>query len=218
MTDQGEKRIPDAFFREYLSLLLKGDRRKCTRMVKELLDGDIPLKVLYTDLFQRAMYNVGELWEQNRISVAVEHLATSVTEGLLNMVYPVLFRKPHIGKKAVISCTVNEYHQLGGRMVADLFELNGWDGYFLGANTPVSDLLEFVGEKKPDVVGLSVSLYFNMGELRKVIEELRGAYPRQDIMVGGQAFRWGGREIATDFPNIMLVPSLGALESLIRQG
>jgi hypothetical protein len=25
----------------------------------------------------------------------------------------------------------NEYHQIGGKMVADIFELNGWRGYFV---------------------------------------------------------------------------------------
>ncbi len=95
------------------------------------------LKSLYMDLFQRSLYAVGELWELNKISVAREHLATAITESLLNLVYPRLFENTPTGKKVVVSCAANELHQIGGKIVADFFELNGWESHFLGANTPV---------------------------------------------------------------------------------
>ena len=94
----------------------------------------------YNNLFQKSLYRVGELWESNRISVAKEHLATAITEGLLNLVYPKLFEPEQYrkGRTILISCTANEFHQIGGKMVADVCELNGWDSHFLGANTPVN--------------------------------------------------------------------------------
>ena len=69
-----------------------------------------------------------------------EHLATAISESLLNLTYPRLFAQPRNGKSAVVTCVSNEYHQIGGKMVADIFELNGWRGHFLGANMPEADL------------------------------------------------------------------------------
>jgi len=111
-----------------------------------------------------------------------------------------------------------EYHQLGGKMAADIFELNGWDGYFLGANTPPEDLLKLIQEKKPDVLGLSLSIYFNMEYLLRVLEMVRGSFRDLPVVVGGQAFRWGGQDRVEKYPGVTLIPTLKELESFIRQG
>jgi methanogenic corrinoid protein MtbC1 len=214
-TFQEHYQITESIYENYLKSLLNGNRSQCTQIVNRLLENNIDIKILYTNLFQKSMYRVGELWEFNRISVATEHLATSITESLMNLIYPKIFSAEHIDKTAVISCSINEYHQVGARMVADIFELNGWNGYFLGANTPVGDLTKLVAEKKPRFLGLSISIYFNMTQLIATIENLRGCFSGLDILVGGQAFRWGGHEWIKNYPNVLFVPSLTDLENLI---
>jgi methanogenic corrinoid protein MtbC1 len=210
--------ITDDIYADYLQALLTGEKGKCIKTVNGLLGEGITLYDLYIRLFQRSMYQVGELWEQNRISVAVEHLATAITESLLTLVYPLIFSAEHIGRKAVVSCVAGEYHQLGGKMAADIFELNGWDGYFLGANTPPEELLKLIQEKKPDVLGLSLSIYFNLESLCRLLEMVRGSFHDLPVLVGGQAFRWGGRDSVEKYPEVTLLPTLRELESFIRQG
>jgi methanogenic corrinoid protein MtbC1 len=211
--------ITKALYQEYLTLLLDGNRRECARIVQQLLDRNIEIKTLYTDLFQKSLYEVGRLWEFNKISVAKEHLVTAITEGLLNLVYPRLFDSaaPDSSnvRKVVISCAANEFHQIGGKMVADMFELNGWDSQFLGANTPVDHMLAHIQDEKPDLVGLSVSVYFNMPALKAGLAAIRGNFHHLDILVGGQAFNWGGTEIPRQYSGTTYVPSLDRLTSLI---
>jgi methanogenic corrinoid protein MtbC1 len=208
--------ITEAVYSRYLFHLLAGKRVECRTVVEELLAAKIDIRDLYLQLFQQSLYRVGELWEADRISVATEHVATSITETLLTLVYPELFSGDRSGKKAVISCGVNEFHQVGGKIVADIFELNGWDSYFLGANTPVRDLVNFIDEKKPDLLGISLSIYFNLPALVETVAEVRGSFPQLDIIVGGQAFRWGGRDAIQKSSNVTLVPSIEELEELIR--
>lgn len=209
--------INEVVFNKYFNLLLAGDKASCAAIVQELLSGNIEVKDIYINLFQRSLYKVGELWEYNRISVSVEHLATAITECLLNLIYPIIFSKEHTEKKALIACVANEYHQVGGRMVADIFELNGWNGYFLGANNPTEELVEMVQEKKPDVLGLSFAIYFNLSNLIILIERIRTLYPSLEIIVGGQAFKWGGREVIQKFPKTRYIESLEQLESFIAE-
>jgi signal transduction histidine kinase len=64
--------ITDSVYRRYLSCLLEGDRTQCRGIVTELLEARPDVKELYTGLFQRSMYQVGELWEGHKISVAIE--------------------------------------------------------------------------------------------------------------------------------------------------
>ncbi|WP_462325330.1 cobalamin B12-binding domain-containing protein [Desulfoplanes sp.] len=208
--------IPPGVYRDYLHMLLKGNRAGCNRVVNQLMEQNIPLKTLYEDLFRASLYHIGELWEKNRISVAREHLATSITETLMTGVYPLLFDERIEPKgRAVISCTANELHQVGGKMAADILEINGWDTHFLGANTPVDQLIAHLDETTPDLLGLSLSIYFGLPELEKTIQAVQHHYPGLDIFAGGQAFRWGGQEILDHYRTTSYIPTLDILETEI---
>jgi methanogenic corrinoid protein MtbC1 len=209
-------KILEPVYASYLQGLLAGDRRLCREAVVRLLDAGTGVRELYESLFRRSMYEVGRLWETGRIPVATEHLATSITESLLTLVYPQIFAAEHADKSAVISCVANEYHQIGGRMVSDMFELNGWNGYFLGANTPADELTRMVGEKKPDLVGLSLSVYFHLPKLLEGIEAVQRVSPDIPILVGGQAFNWGEASEVRQIPGVRVITTLAVLETVLH--
>jgi len=207
----------EATYQEYLEALIRGDRHRCRAMVEEMLQEKIDIKDLYVGIFQRSLYKVGELWECNQLSVAREHMATAITESLLPLAYQAIFSAPHSGRKAIVACAANEFHQLGGKMVADIFELNGWDGFFLGANTPTTDLLSLVDEKNPDMLCLSLSIYAGMPGLIKLLERVRGEFAELPVIVGGQAFRWGGVDLVTAYSGVRFIGSILELEKLIQE-
>ncbi|MFP4142337.1 MAG: B12-binding domain-containing protein [Thermoplasmata archaeon] len=204
--------IDEKTYQEYLEKLLEGDKGGCTEIVESLLDEDIEIEDLYTHLIQRSMYEVGELWESGDISVATEHIATSITERILTQVYPEVLSSTRKGKSVIIACIANEYHQIGGRMVADIFEMAGWDSYFVGADTPIQDLLDLIEEKEPNVVGFSLAMYFNLPELLEFIEKVREEYPNMKILVGGQAFSSGGSEVLDDYEDTEYISSIKELK------
>ena len=208
--------IDEETYERYLDDLLDGDKQKCIEIVNSLMDEGVGIKDIYIHLIQPSMYEVGELWEKGEISVADEHIATSITDRLLTIIYPRIFSGKKKGKSAVVACVANEYHQIGGRMVADFFELHGWDGYFVGANTPLGDLLDLIDEKKPDVVGLSLAMYFNLSELLEAVEVIHDKNPDLDIIVGGQAFRQGGSEVLDDYDKVQYLSSLEELEKILE--
>ena len=205
--------IANELYQTYLNSLLKGDKEKCLHIVTTLLEDKIEIRELYTELFQKSMYRVGELWEINEISVAREHLATTITESMLSITYPHLFTGLQSAKKAIISCTANEYHQLGGKMVADIFELHGWDTHFLGVNTPINELLTCIDEIKPDLIGLSLAVYFNIAALEATLAAIHAHFNKLDILVGGHAFIWGGTGVLKKYPGTNYLESLAQLEA-----
>lgn len=209
--------ITEGAYRSYLEALLAGERSVCRNAVDTVLEKNRSIRELYENLFRRSLYEVGELWERGRISVADEHLATTMTESLLTRVYPYLFGTTRAERSAVVSCIANEHHQIGGKMVADTFEMHGWDSYFLGANTPWSELLDMVEKKQPDVVALSVTTYFGMPTLLEASKALLTRFPDQIIWVGGQAFSWGGKRLLDAAPNVSLIDSLSDLETRLIQ-
>ena len=94
----GGAMITDDLYQAYLACLLAGDKAGCRRIVADLLGAAIEIKELYTDLFQRSLYEIGDLWECHEVSVAVEHLATAITDSLLHLVYPDPFRSGTFGQ------------------------------------------------------------------------------------------------------------------------
>lgn len=199
----------------YLKALLDGDRPACLNIIQQLVRGKVPIKKIYLELFERSLVQVGELWENDRISVAVEHLATAITESAISLLYPLIFATPRYGHRAVVSCVADEYHQIGAKMVADIFELHGWDGYFLGANVPAVALLALLQDKKPDFLCLSLTVHTNLPFLLRTVETVRASFPHQSILVGGQAFR--RLAAAEHCPTVTYVESIHRLEEIIRE-
>jgi methanogenic corrinoid protein MtbC1 len=209
--------ISQEVYREYLSSLLAGQRRRCSEIVSELISQGLPIRSLHVDLFQASLYEVGELWATNQVSVATEHLATAVTEGLLNQLSLAIASRDRVGKAVVVAAIEPELHQVGGKIVADTFEMCGWDSLYIGSNTPPGDLVQMVRKTKPHLVALSLAIYFNLSGLHAAIEELRRESPTPPIIVGGRGFRAGGADIADHFPGVSYVPSLDELDVYIRQ-
>ncbi len=208
--------VSDDDYRRFTSCLIAGQRSVCAEIVESELAAETGIREIYTDLFQRSLYDVGEQWERGQVSVAVEHMATAIVDRMLTIVQPHVFGGEERSKTAIIACVADEYHQLGARMVADLFELHGWRGYFLGADTPIDSLLEMIETHRPDVVGLSLSIYFNLPSLLTAVEAVRTAYPEQQILIGGQAFRWGGGDALPDVPQVIRAFTLQDLEQYLE--
>jgi len=204
----------DRSFAAYLESLLHGDLRGCGLIVQRLLAEGISFKELYLNLFQRAMYRTGELWMKNEISVAIEHLATTITLSMMSLTHPTLFNTPRSGKKAVVTCVGGELHQVGAQMISDTFDFLGWDSFFLGANTPVDGLLELLADKQPDVLCLSVSINSHIRRFKETVKKTHAHFPGLDILAGGQAFLHYLAE-ANRNPHLQFLHSLDELEAWI---
>ncbi|MFA7240049.1 MAG: cobalamin B12-binding domain-containing protein [Sulfuricellaceae bacterium] len=184
--------IDDTLYQRYLAALLAGDRMQCAGVAQDLAAKGTAIKDLYIHLFQRSLCRIGELWEQQQISVAVEHLATAITGRMLSLLQAQVFSGATRGRTIVIACIADEHHQIGSRMVADYCELLGLRAYFLGANMPLPDLLQLINQCRPTLLGLSVTLTANLPALLEALDALGSAFPDLPILVGGQAFRRGG--------------------------
>ena len=99
-------------------------------------------------------------------------------------------------------------------MVCDVFEMSGWDACYLGANTPVRELSRLLRETRPDLVGLSLSVYFHIGILRGMVEAIRAEFPALPILIGGQGLRHIGPTVIQD-PMVRYVADLRELQRFI---
>jgi MerR family transcriptional regulator, light-induced transcriptional regulator len=188
--------------RLYLQAILRGQRKGAIGIILESHRAGHPVLDLYLKVLQPAQYEVGRLWECNAITVAEEHMATAVTQSVMAGLYPLLPQNQPCRGRMVLTGVQGEFHQVGANMVADVLELEGWEVSFLGTNLPPSSILRVIEEQRPDAVGISVTMLFNLSRARDLIERIRSLpIPQPRIVVGGAAFRtateaW--REVGAD--------------------
>jgi len=200
----------------YFDSLLKGEKCKCVETVNRLLLEGIDIKEIYFSLLQRSMYRIGKLWEKDKVSISSEKIATDITNTIIGILYQKVAETPKNGLKIIVTCIDKEFHSLGARMVADIFELNGWRSVFLGPCMPCNDVLNSMKEFSPDVLGISSNFYINLQRLIDLIEKVKSEFPRQEIIVGGQIFSEGGEGILKKYKNVTYIASSKMLEKYIK--
>lgn len=175
----------------YLDALLCGERHLASNMILEAVEKGASIKDIYLYVFQRSQYEIGRLWHLNRASVAQEHYCSAATQLIMSQLYQYIFSSEKTGRRLVAACVGGELHEIGIRMVADFFEMDGWDTYYMGANTPTSTIIEAIDSHQPDVLAISASMPFHRKTLKELIATVRGhdTDGRVKILVGGYALR-----------------------------
>ncbi len=141
---------------EYLHFILAGERTQALNLMMSTVHTDVTAKELYLNVITPAMARIGILWQQGKVSIAQEHLASSISRDAVALLKEHLATKPANGLRAVAACPPGELHELGIKVASDLFECAGWYVSYLGANTPIETLLDFIEQRRPHLLLLSV--------------------------------------------------------------
>lgn len=175
---------------QYLELVLEGKRRLASQLILNAVESGLSVKRVYLNVLQCAQREIGRLWQTNQISVAEEHYCTAVTQLIISQLYPRIFATKRKDRRLVATCVAGELHELGMRMVADFFEMEGWDTFYLGANTPTSDVVQSVVKHEADVLGVSATIPFHVSDVADLIAAVRAHEGCRDvkILVGGYPF------------------------------
>lgn len=174
---------------QFVGAILSGERRAALTVALAALEAGAPIPDLYADVFQAALYEIGRRWEENRITVAQEHMATAVTQYVMAHVFEHI--PPSAVKRglAVITGVPGELHHVGAMMVSDMLEAHGWQVQFLGSNLPVASIVGTVSEARPALLGVSVTMRDNLPQAVELIAGAKQAVSGLRVVVGGAAFR-----------------------------
>lgn len=182
--------MTDKQMNELVSFLLAGDESSSWSFICNLIEEKDSF-YLFEDILTRSMRHIGELWENNDISVADEHIASNICNLLIsrynlesnNETTPLIVEdRP----KAMLFCVQGEEHSIGMKMVSSIFKENGFDTRYLGANLPVKDSVVYANIWRPDVIGISLSIIYNLPTLLECLKELNQLDYSPEIIVGGR--------------------------------
>ena len=174
----------------YLEALLRGDRQAASRLILDAVNEGTQVKDLYINVFQGSQYEIGRLWQMNKITVAQEHYCSAATQLIMSLLYPRIFDTKKIGRTLVAASVQGELHEIGIRIVSDFFEIEGWDTSYLGANTPTSGIIDTLVKRRAHVLALSATMTFRVRAVAEVIKAVRAVADccQVKIFVGGYPF------------------------------
>jgi MerR family transcriptional regulator, light-induced transcriptional regulator len=173
---------------DFLAALMAGDATRARWLVDQAVEEGMDVRDVYLGVVAPALTEVGERWAAGELTVAHEHYAVAVAQGILGVLAPNIRVPPTSGRLAVVACTPGELHALGAQMVADFLEGEGWEVLALGASTPAPDLTALVDDERPDLVALSTAVAHNLDAAVSAVGMLRDLSDPPFVAVGGRAW------------------------------
>jgi RNA polymerase sigma-70 factor (ECF subfamily) len=183
-----EARVSERLRIALVSAFLAADLDRASGVMREAIT-EMPAITMLDDVLAPAMHRIGGLWRANKISIADEHLATSICHRLLAEVAPTLKTAPAKSRETILLVAQErERHTLGLLMANDVLYGAGYDTLLLGGGVPKAALQGALLRHRPSVVALSssVALPASLAATANLIHETR---PATELIIGGATAR-----------------------------
>ena len=115
----------------------------------------LTIETVLRDVVLPYLRQLGERWQRGAVSVAQEHFASNLIRGRLAGLSRG-WGNGH-GPRAVLACVPGELHDIALLAFGIVLNRNGWRIEYLGASTPLDDLVRMAGANRPDLVVLVAS-------------------------------------------------------------
>jgi len=167
-----------------LGWLTKGETDLVSRLLVEVANRPrVPLPQFLDNGIRTFMARVGEEWQEGRLAVGEEHMASQIVmESLLRL--RTTWEPPGRGRQksedsplvAVVGAMEGDHHDLGALAVRVLLEREGWKVYYLGADVPVEEFAEIQRAQGASLVCISFSPKNALPDLQRAVRVLEEFY------------------------------------------
>ena len=128
------------------------DEPSAQDLLDRLLTDFTPEAVL-RDVLLPYLHGLGERWDRGEITVAQEHFATNVVRGRVAALGRGWGRGA--GPRALLACPPGEWHDIALLAFGVVLYRSGWRVHYLGADTPMPDLIHTATAAPPEFVVLA---------------------------------------------------------------
>jgi DNA-binding transcriptional MerR regulator len=152
---------------------------------------------------------VGDRWMCRELDVFEEHLYTEILQGVLRGAVASL-PQPHRRPWVLLTTFPGEQHGLGLLMAEAIFALEGARSVSLGTQTPILEIGLAARRQHADVVALSFSSAYPIGQVAEGLRDLRAGIPSGvAIWAGGTNPGVVRRPVAgvTPMPDLASIPA-----------
>jgi methanogenic corrinoid protein MtbC1 len=170
--------------RELLSTLNPFNRVTFEKRLNRAVAG-VPFEEALHGILLPLQEQVGQLWHENQIDVAIEHY---VTKHIQQKMFSAMNQLPvaEFGASVVVACPPGEEHDIAALTVAYRCRVRGFRVYYLGANVPVASLANLCGKVEPDLTIMSFPLALSDDKATELVQALADEVsPVSNLAVGG---------------------------------
>lgn len=172
----------------FLQTVLDGDVRKAVADVLALAAGEIGPIGVAQEIIVPAQREIGRMWHCAEATICEEHLVTEACLQSLIAISHSCEAKPANGKTVLIASVAGNQHDLGIRLLALDFQLEGWRAINLGTDIPSAEINAAALKFKPELVILSAALTVQIPALQQAVTSIKETLEdKAFILVGGRA-------------------------------
>jgi methanogenic corrinoid protein MtbC1 len=146
------------------------------------------LPEFYEDLLTPVMYEVGDLWAQDRLSIVTEHVCSNIGCSLIHTLNSRKRVKSPIETTILICLPEGELHHMGADMLESLLLHKGYQVFNVAHSAPVESIVSSISSINPHLVMISVTLKEHLSPTKRLIRRIREK-SKIPIFVGGSATR-----------------------------
>ena len=169
------------------------------KLYKKITQGDIQesLKIyeefikifnivdFFDKILKPVMSKVGSDWENGKISVGVEHVASNIAQTLVKGIMEQANGRT-TKKKILICVPVGEEHHLGCDVLETYLSMNGFKVFNMSTSAPTESILNFIDDNNPDMILLSITISDNLKSGQRLVRKINQEFDIP-IFVGGLA-------------------------------
>ncbi|MEE3213484.1 MAG: cobalamin-dependent protein [Thermoproteota archaeon] len=176
-----EKKIQEKFF----NALISGNKNSASNVFEQFTTTH-ELGQFYRKIFVPSMTKIGDLWEEKKLGVAAEHIASNVAQNLIKNITETNTNNGKNGK-VLLTTPQGENHSIGCDVLESFLQNKGFTVFNLAPSTPAKYLVEFMKTSKPNSIVISVTLEENLRSANRLINKIREKSKKIPIFIGGQA-------------------------------
>lgn len=167
--------------------LTEGNIEECVLIYEEYL------KIFNaSDFFDRilrpVMYDIGEDWAKEKISIATEHVASNIAQTLVKIIMNKVSSSKAKKKKILICVPVGEEHHLGCDVLETYLSIKGYKVFNMGTSIPSESILSFIENNKPNAVFVSITIEDNISAGQRLVKKIKDQHSIP-ILIGGYAMQ-----------------------------
>jgi MerR family transcriptional regulator, light-induced transcriptional regulator len=156
------------------------DEPAAQRALDRLLS-ELTLAKVLRDVVLPLLHDLGERWEDGRLTVAHEHFASNVIRGRLAG----LARDWGNGRgpRAIVACPPGELHDMPLMIFGIILNRSGWRVDYFGMNTPIAELVRVANQVHPELVVLAAT---TPDRFTDIVPQLRQLADRAPLALAGE--------------------------------
>lgn len=166
----------------------------------KLVEAKTPVRQIYEKWIIPSILTWECAFEAQPFCIWKEHILTTTMKTAIELCYPLVMaeyeKQGSNGKKVFVFCPWEEFHELGAKIIADLFRTKGFEVTYTGTNTPEKALMEAIRNTPPDYLAISITNPYHLFQVQDLVRRVRIIEPTIKIIAGGQAIQ--RNQAATD--------------------